>query len=107
MENKPNPVDFTPPNSIAAMWSMMLPGLGQLLKGRPMAGIIWAILSGTGYFSYFWPGLLIHLLCILDAGFVNANNSVYKLDTWPKRIGLIVLVILLLGYTIVRNDLLR
>src|SRR5690606_9120262 len=103
MENKPNPVDFTPPNSIAAMWSMMLPGLGQLLKGRPMAGIIWAILSGTGYYSYFCPGLLLHLLCILDAGFVNANKSVYKLVTWSNILGLIVLVILLLGYTNVRN----
>lgn len=106
MENKPNPVDFTPPNSIAAIWSMMLPGLGQLLKGRVMPGILWALFSGVGYFTYFWPGLLIHLCCILDAGFVDGEKNPFKVNSWPKRIGLIVLVIVLIAYTIIRNDLL-
>src|SRR5690606_36226288 len=106
MESKPNPVDFTPPNTIAAIWSMMLPGLGQLLKGRPMAGIIWALLCGGGYFFYFWPGLILHLFCIIDAGFVNADSSLLRVNTWPKRIGLILLIILLIAYTIIRNDLL-
>ncbi|HLW56894.1 MAG TPA: hypothetical protein VKY27_05880 [Bacteriovoracaceae bacterium] len=105
MENKPNPVDFTPPNSIAAIWSMMLPGLGQLLKGRPLAGILWAIFSGSGYFTYFWPGLVIHLLCILDAAFVDGNKTLIKVDTWPKKIGFLILVFLLIAYTIIRNDL--
>lgn len=29
-----NPVNHKVDNSIAAIWSMMLPGLGQLMKGR-------------------------------------------------------------------------
>lgn len=106
MENKSNPVDFTPPSSIAAIWSMMLPGLGQLLKGRVMAGILWALLCACGYFTFFWPGLIIHLLCIIDAGFVQGNNSLLQLDSWPKRIGFFALIVFLLAYTIIRNDLL-
>lgn len=106
MENKTNPVEFTPSNSLAAIWSMMLPGLGQLLKGRVMAGILWAFMCACGYFTFFWPGLLVHLLCILDAGFVKGDKSLLELDTWPKRIGFVLLIILLLAYTIYRNDLL-
>lgn len=106
MENKPNPVDYIAPSSVAAMWSMMLPGLGQLLKGRVMPGIFWAIACGGGYFLFFWPGLFLHLLCILDAAFVDEKNSFSIINSWPKKIGLLLLIILLLAYTIIRNDLL-
>lgn len=98
-----NPVDYETPNSIAAIWSMMLPGLGQLLKGRVMPGIIWAILVGSGYFFFFWPGLILHALCIIDAAVFKGNQSLMDFDTWPKRFALLGIVILLLGYIVIRN----
>lgn len=103
MESK-NPVEYDTPNSIAAIWSMMLPGLGQLLKGRAMPGIFWAILVAGGYFMFFWPGLIMHALCILDAALYKGNGSYIDLDTWPKRIFLLGLVIFCLIYIVIRND---
>lgn len=101
--DKNNPVEYRPPNSLAAMWSMMLPGLGQLLKGRIMPGLLWAIIVGSGYFAYFWPGLALHALCVLDAAFYQGEGSFLSLETWPKKIGFLSLVALLLLYIYFRN----
>lgn len=98
-----NPVEYKIPNSIAAIWSMMLPGLGQMLKGQIMAGIFWAIATAAGYYGYFWPGLTIHTVCILDAALNKGENSWLDLSTWPKRIAFISLAAGLIAYTIFRN----
>lgn len=90
-----NPVDNDFPNSIAAIWSMMLPGLGQLQKRQAMAGVVWAFLTAGGYFAYFWPGLIIHGFCIADAAF---NKGVKPWKT------LLLIVPLLLIYIILRNS---
>lgn len=98
-----NPVDNKVDNSIAAIWSMMLPGLGQLLKGQVMPGIFWALFVGSGYFMYFWPGLFLHLLCVLDAAFNKGENSFISLDKTYKKIIFILLLIFLLTYLVIRN----
>lgn len=98
-----NPVDHKVDNSIAAIWSMMLPGLGQLMKNQIMPGIFWALFTGFGYFAFFWPGLIIHGLCILDAAFNKGENSWIGFDTWPKRICFALLLIFLITYIVIRN----
>lgn len=98
-----NPVNVKVDNSIAAVWSMMLPGLGQLMKGQIMPGIFWALFVGFGYFSFFWPGLILHGICILDAAFNKGENLWIGLDTLPKKITFAALVMALIGYTIFRN----
>ncbi len=106
MENNPshnNPIDYETSNSLAAIWSMMLPGLGQMMKGKIMPGLIWALLVATGYFSYFWPGLTLHAFCILDAAFSKGNGSLLELNTLAKKFGLLALVSFLLLYIVVRN----
>ncbi len=98
-----NPVDYKIPNSIAAVWTMMLPGLGQMMKGQIMSGIFWALATAAGYYAYFWPGLAIHTVCILDAALNKGSNSWLDLSTWPKRIGFFALASALIWYTIYRN----
>jgi TM2 domain-containing membrane protein YozV len=98
-----NPINHKVDNSIAALWSMMLPGLGQLMKGQVMPGIFWAVFVGFGYFSFFWPGLLFHAACILDAAFNKGENTWIGVNTWPKRIVFVSLVLALLVYIVVRN----
>ena len=98
-----NPVNMKVDNSIAAVWSMMLPGLGQLMKGQIMPGIFWALLVGFGYFSFFWPGLILHGICILDAAFNKGQNIWIGLDTIPKKVAFAALVLALIGYTVFRN----
>jgi len=103
MTKSKNPVDHEVTNSLAAIWSMMLPGLGQMMKGRPMAGLIWAFCVAAGYYAYFWPGLIVHGLCLLDAAFYQGNGTFVHFDTWPKRIGFGLLVIALGVYIYYRN----
>ena len=89
-----NPVDYETPNSLAAVWSMMLPGLGQMMKGQIMPGIIWAFLTAGGYYAFFWPGITIHILCVLDAALNKGVKS------WKQ---FVIIVPLLLMYIIYRN----
>lgn len=98
-----NPVHVKVDNSIAAVWSMMLPGLGQLMKGQIMPGIFWALFVGFGYFSFFWPGLILHALCIMDAAFNKGENSWIGLNTIYKKIAFAALVLALLTYIVIRN----
>jgi TM2 domain-containing membrane protein YozV len=98
-----NPVDTKVDNSIAAIWSMMLPGLGQMMKGQVMPGIFWAVVVGFGYFAFFWPGLILHAFCILDAAFNKGQNTWIRLDSTSKKIGFAALILALLVYIIFRN----
>jgi TM2 domain-containing membrane protein YozV len=98
-----NPVDYTTDNFLAAIWSMMLPGLGQMMKGHIMPGIFWAALVAGGYYAFFWPGIIIHTFCILDAAFMKGQGTWLSLETWPKRIGFLTLIAGLVVYIYYRN----
>ena len=107
MENRKtatNPVDYETSNSLATIWSMMLPGLGQMMKGQIMPGVFWAFLVAGGYFAYFWPGIVFHAACILDAAFTQGQGSFLKLTTWPKRLAFLGIVGFLLLYIVIRNS---
>lgn len=98
-----NPVDYKVDNSIAAIWSMMLPGLGQLMKGQIMPGLFWAFFVGFGYFAFFWPGLIFHALCIVDAAFSKGENSLVSVNTLQRKLLFGFLIAGLLVYIVVRN----
>jgi TM2 domain-containing membrane protein YozV len=52
-------------NVIAALASFFIPGLGQLIQGRPIKAGIMFILAGILWF--FLMGWLVHLWSIIDA----------------------------------------
>jgi TM2 domain-containing membrane protein YozV len=52
-------------NVIAALASFFIPGLGQLLQGRPVAAAIQFVLAGLLWF--FLLGWIVHLWSIIDA----------------------------------------
>jgi len=52
-------------NVIAALCSFFIPGLGQLLQGRPIIAIIQFVLAIVLWLIFL--GWLIHLWSILDA----------------------------------------
>jgi len=52
-------------NVIAALSSFFIPGLGQLIQGRPFAALFFFVLSGIMWI--FMLGWLIHLFSVLDA----------------------------------------
>ena len=52
-------------NVIAALASFFIPGLGQLIQGRPLKALIMFVLASALWL--IWMGWIIHLWSILDA----------------------------------------
>jgi TM2 domain-containing membrane protein YozV len=60
-------------NVIAALASFFIPGLGQLLQGRPLKGAMMFVLAAALWF--IWMGWIIHLWSILDAATFKPEAS--------------------------------
>ena len=63
MSNGPGPGSAG--NVIAAVCSLFIPGLGQLVQGRVFMAVIQFVLAGILW--YFLLGWLIHLWSVIDA----------------------------------------
>ena len=66
-------------NVIAAICNVFFPGLGQLVQGRLLAAIIFAIVCVGGYALWFLivPAIIagiFHLYAIIDAATFKGNN---------------------------------
>jgi TM2 domain-containing membrane protein YozV len=67
-------------NVISALCNVFFPGLGQLVQGRIMAAIIFAIVCVAGY-TLWWmviPAIIagiFHLWSIIDAATYKSNDQ--------------------------------
>ena len=52
---------------VAAVLSFLIPGLGQMYKGRIIRGLLWLLIVLAGYAAFVIPGLVLHFVCILMA----------------------------------------
>ena len=52
---------------IAAVLSLLIPGAGQMYKGQVERGIVWLLCVALGYSVLVLPGLILHIICILNA----------------------------------------
>lgn len=52
---------------MAILLSLIFPGLGHLYNGRLIQGVLWFCVTMAGYTCLFVPGLILHVLAILDA----------------------------------------
>lgn len=66
-------------NVLAAICNIFFPGLGQLVQGRILAALIFAVVCVGGY-ALWWlifPGIiavLVHLWSIIDAAKFRSTN---------------------------------
>jgi TM2 domain-containing membrane protein YozV len=60
-------VQNRPGNGVAAVLSFLIPGMGQIYKGWVGQGIAWLIFTTMGYFMFIFPGVILHLICIVSA----------------------------------------
>lgn len=51
----------------AAFLTFLIPGWGQMRRGKVKAGLVWLVVVIAGYFAFVVPGLILHAICILDA----------------------------------------
>jgi len=56
-----------PSPGIAAVLSVLIPGLGQVYCGRLLASALWLLATAAGYSMILVPGFLIHALCVWSA----------------------------------------
>ena len=56
-----------PSPGIAAVLSVLIPGLGHLYTGRLGAGAVWFVLTGFAYWAILVPGFLFHAFCVYSA----------------------------------------
>ena len=58
-----------PPQSatVAAVLSLVIPGAGQIYKGRIWMGMAWLVFTVLGYLTLLVPGMLLHFICIFQA----------------------------------------
>jgi ribosomal protein S27E len=49
---------------IAAVLSLVIPGAGQMYRGKVLQGFVWLVCVYAGYLLLFFPGLLLHALCV-------------------------------------------
>lgn len=98
-----NPVDGHVDNSLAAIFTMMLPGLGQMLKDRVIPGLIWAVAVGGGYLLNGWLGLALHVMCILDAAFMGGLSALLHSSSKLKKCTMLLGLTSLVIYTCLRT----
>lgn len=56
---------------VAAALSLIVPGAGQMYRGKVNSGLKWFMLVPLGYFLFIVPGLLMHIACVYRAGDEN------------------------------------
>ena len=59
----------SPPShpGVAAVLSFVIPGLGQIYKGKILAGFVWMFAVIAAYLGTVIVGFLLHIACIVHA----------------------------------------
>jgi TM2 domain-containing membrane protein YozV len=52
---------------VAAVLSLIIPGAGQMYKGKVLSGLVWLVAVVIGYAFLVVPGVILHLCCIVSA----------------------------------------
>jgi TM2 domain-containing membrane protein YozV len=52
---------------VAAVLNLLIPGAGQMYKGRIAEGLVWLIFVAIGYILFIMPGIVLQLFCVARA----------------------------------------
>ena len=64
-----------PNDAVAAVLSLVIPGAGQIYKGRTVTGIAWLVFTVHGYLTLVLPGMLLHFICVFHAAAVDPDGA--------------------------------
>jgi len=68
----PPPAAWSP--GVAAVLSLVIPGAGQMYRGKIGSGFAWLAAVVTGYMMFVLPGLILHVCCIVTAASGGPNT---------------------------------
>lgn len=71
----------------AAVLSFVVPGTGQMYKGRIGAGLVWLVGVCVGYVAFVVPGMILHIACVYNAYSYDPNkvNEAKPVTAQPTR----------------------
>ncbi len=52
----------------------LLPGVGQMIKGRFVRGIAWLVCAIAGYATVILIGVIIHCACVVDTLLIRVDD---------------------------------
>lgn len=61
----------TSSRGVAMLFNIFWPGMGQIYQGRAFTGLFFMIATPIGYLMLIIPGMVMHLICILDSAFFS------------------------------------
>ena len=63
-----------PSDTAALILSLIIPGAGQIYKGKTRIGLLWLIFTVAGYLTVLMPGMFLHFLCVFQAYWMPAEG---------------------------------
>jgi TM2 domain-containing membrane protein YozV len=63
-----------PSPGVAAVLSLLIPGAGQMYRGRVGFGVLLLLAAAVGYAMAIVPGILIHLFAVINAASVGVTR---------------------------------
>jgi hypothetical protein len=70
---------------MAGFCAFVFPGLGHLILGKPFQALFWFVLIIIGYFCFIAPGVLLHIVSIVDAARAGRRDQVRVLREGMRR----------------------
>lgn len=64
-------------NTLAALASFFIPGLGQLVQGRVVAAIVFFVMVPMFYLTTIVLGIVLHIACVVDAVRFDGNRGIH------------------------------
>jgi TM2 domain-containing membrane protein YozV len=69
---------------MAGLCAFLFPGLGHLILGKPGQAALWFVVITLGYLLLIVPGLLMHVLSIVDAAKTEREQKLEQLKAMHR-----------------------
>lgn len=70
---------------MAGLCAFLCPGLGHLILGKPLQALLWFVLIVGGYFLLIFPGIILHVISIMDAARAGRKAEISTMATAIKQ----------------------
>ena len=64
---------------MAGLCAFLFPGLGHLVLAKPLQALLWFVVIVLGYCALIVPGVLLHLVSVVDAARAEQRRTVQTL----------------------------
>ena len=64
---------------MAGLCAFLFPGLGHLVIAKPLQALLWFVVIVLGYCAFVVPGVLLHLMSVVDAARAEQRRTVQTL----------------------------